>query len=296
MRSLGCGVLLWLCSVAGVSAQTPLPVSHLDAQFQWDLQPYTEENAPESHVLTCDGSSVTVTMPATSIPIRDVVPGPGSYTCTIYAQNAGGRQVEPDVPFPLFESGYTPGVPFQLQVLAEPNEPPPPPTVVYFGSQTYDADDTTGSGQQLSQYAGKLWVAPVSGTLRELSAYVKPLSGTVTIRVGLYTSTGNLVAESDEVVVVGPGYAWQGAMTAAQLRPVGGNLGNPVGVTAGTAYRLAFAETSGGDCGVGYELGGGNGDVMYSFNTDYSAGLPLTLGSGSSWSGWWNIRAGVETP
>ena len=115
---LAIGLFCW----ATASAQAPLLVSHLGAEFQWDLQPFTAENAPESHVLTCGSSSVTVPMPATSIPIRDVVPGPGSYTCVIYAQNTGGRQADPDVPFPLFQSGYVPGAPFQLQVLAEPEE------------------------------------------------------------------------------------------------------------------------------------------------------------------------------
>lgn len=107
-------LIFWVVSA---SAQSPLLVSHLDAQFQWDLQPFTTENAPESHVLTCGGSSITIPMPATSIPIRDVVTGPGTYTCTLYAQNTVDRQVEPDVPFPVFQSGYTPGQPFQVEVL-----------------------------------------------------------------------------------------------------------------------------------------------------------------------------------
>lgn len=138
MRTLYAG-LLSLCLIVSASAQTPLLVSHLGAEFHWDLQPFTEENAPDSHVLTCDGSSVTVQMPATSIPIRDVVPGPGSYTCTLYAQNAAGRQVEPDALFPLFQSGYVPRAPFQLAVLAEPTDPGGPPIMA-----TITITDNTG--------------------------------------------------------------------------------------------------------------------------------------------------------
>lgn len=276
-------------------AQTQLLVSHLDAQFQWDLQPYTEENAPESHVLTCGGVSVIAPMPATSIPVKDVVPGPGQYTCTLYAQNGGGRQVEPDVPFPIFESGYTPGQPFQLVVNESAAPPPPPPTLTYFGSQSHDADDNTG-GVQFSAY-NATWTAPGSGSilLTELAAYVRALSGVVKIRVGLYDTGGTLVAESDEIDVPNTTYAWVGGVSPAQLRPAGGAFGDPITITGGADYRLAFAEVNGGDCGVGYATGGVTGDVTYSF-ANYSAGLPATIPNGTSWLGLWNIRAGVLVP
>lgn len=113
--------ILWLCgSVAMASAQAPLLVSHLDADFFWDAGVVdATHSAATEHVLTCGVSVVTVPMPNTSIPVRNVVPGPGIYSCTLYAQNSAGRQADPDVPFPQFQSGYVPGAPFMVQVLPD---------------------------------------------------------------------------------------------------------------------------------------------------------------------------------
>lgn len=133
MRVLLAG--LWLCgSVASASAQAPLTVSHADAYFQWDVPPYTvtEElnDAPESFVITCGALTATVPLPTDQHPVTvvryplvNMLPAPGTYQCDLYAQNSAGRQADPNVPFPLFTSGFVPGSPSQLSVL---NEPPPP--------------------------------------------------------------------------------------------------------------------------------------------------------------------------
>jgi len=127
MRTLSCSLIALLALWGGSASGQTLAVSHLGAEFAWTIPAHTAENAPTSHVVTCGAAVVTVPMPANSVPVRNVVAGPGSYTCTLYAQNAAGRQTAPDVPFPVFQSGYTPGLPIQLQVLADPGGPPDPP-------------------------------------------------------------------------------------------------------------------------------------------------------------------------
>lgn len=112
-------VLLTLMGGLNASAHAQVLLSHLDAKFLWDVPAFTPENAPDAHVLTCGGSVVTVPMPATSIAVKDVVAAPGTYQCDLYAQNSAGRQAAPNVPFPLFQSGYVPGAPFMVQVLPD---------------------------------------------------------------------------------------------------------------------------------------------------------------------------------
>lgn len=174
-------LVLWAVSA---SAQTPILVSHMDAQFHWDLQPFTAENAPDSHVLTCGTTSVTVPMPTTSILIKDVVPGPGQYSCTLYAQNGAGRQVEPDVPFPLFQSGYTPGTPFQLAVLDAPNQPGGPMGWTLIGSVQNKSGPTAVSTLDASSTidvaAGDLIVALIGHGNAPTTVSVAASTGTPT--------------------------------------------------------------------------------------------------------------------
>lgn len=116
------GLLLSLSIGSSALSQTPTLVSHLDASFYWTPGAVdATHDAPDAHVLTCGSIAQTVAMPNVSIPVRDVVPGPGTYMCTLYAQNSAGRQADPDVPFPQFQSGYVPGIPFQLRIIDNPN-------------------------------------------------------------------------------------------------------------------------------------------------------------------------------
>lgn len=147
MRFLSLIALSLPLTCVSVSAQAQLMVSHLDANFSWSpgVVDATHDPATE-HVLTCGAISQTVAMPNVSIPVRNVVPGPGSYTCTLYAQNSAGRQAEPDVPFPQFESGYVPGIPFQLQVLEQPGTGVPTmaaPTLVDYQQSDWTSKTNT---------------------------------------------------------------------------------------------------------------------------------------------------------
>ena len=170
----------------------------------------------------------------------------------------------------------------------------------YFGQQTSNSDDNTGTQQQLSFFWGKSFACPGSGsrTVEELSALCWKMTGATIpkIRGGIWTTAGVLVGESDEVSVAGtasPG-TWQGGMSAAAIRPKGGSLGDAVTITGGTSYLLGVAETNLGALGMRYQSGGSSGDVEYQVQVDYSAGLPdIQYSRWTDWSGWWNVRCGL---
>ena len=159
--------------------------------------------------------------------------------------------------------------------------------VEYFGQQTDDTDDTFNV--QFAWYWGKSFVCPGSGSvlINELSAYVKLISGSPHIRLGIYDTSGNRLAQGTaEVSVVGASYSWQGHMTAA-------DCGN-VYLTGGQSYKLALA-CDAIQAGIRYQSGGSSGDVRYN-GVDYTGGLPATIGATDSpWTGWWLMRCGVET-
>lgn len=102
------------------SAQTTLKVPFNQASFSWTVPPSGPANSPaDKHTIVCGTISVDVPMPATTKPVRDVIPGVGTYNCSLYASNSFGRQVEPNVPFPTFEAGLIPLAPTnpRLEVL-----------------------------------------------------------------------------------------------------------------------------------------------------------------------------------
>ena len=111
-----CGVL-FLSFSATIEAQTPLKVPFGSAKLAWDAGvPDATHSAATKHVVTCGTVSVDVLMPTTSIPVKDVVPGPGTYDCTLYAENDFTRQTEPPRPFPQFQAGYGPNTGANLRL------------------------------------------------------------------------------------------------------------------------------------------------------------------------------------
>lgn len=116
-----CFVLL-ACLVmvpALAQAQTTLKVSLGSAKLAWDAGvPGPNETLATKHVITCGPLTTEVLMPAVTIPVKDVVPGPGTYDCTIYAVNDFDRQVDPDGAFPQFQAGNPPpkATNFRLEV------------------------------------------------------------------------------------------------------------------------------------------------------------------------------------
>src|SRR5574337_2033282 len=86
-------------------AQTAIAVPFSTATFSWTAPaPDATHSAAVSHLITCDATSLSVAMPATTALVSAVVPGPGTYNCTVKAVNAFGSTAA--VAFPSFQAGY----------------------------------------------------------------------------------------------------------------------------------------------------------------------------------------------
>jgi hypothetical protein len=165
--------------------------------------------------------------------------------------------------------------------------------VEYFGAQSGTNDDNC-THYLFMWYWGTSFTCPGSGSvlINELSADVKLISGSGNIRIGIYDTSGDLVAQGTaEVAVTGSSYSWQGHMTAAAC-------GN-VSLTGGQSYKLALANDEpayGPSVGIRYLADQPSGYIRYKQLTDYTGGLPATIGlTDNTWGGCWNIRCGVET-
>ena len=99
-------------SMMTAEAQTPIHVPYSTANFLWDAP--TSGSTPTYYLLNCGAADVNIPAPATSKPVRDVVAGAGTYTCTLKAGNAGG--LSPAAPFPIFTADVAPNAPTGLQV------------------------------------------------------------------------------------------------------------------------------------------------------------------------------------
>lgn len=102
---------------AVAQAQSVLKVPLGTAKFAWDAGvPDATHSAATKHVVSCGSVTVDVPMPANSVAVKDLVPGPGTYDCTIYAVNDFDRQVEPDGAFPSFQAGNPPPKPISQRI------------------------------------------------------------------------------------------------------------------------------------------------------------------------------------
>lgn len=102
-------------------AQTVLSVPFSSGSFAWDAPVVNSTySAPTQYVITCGAIVANIPAPATSVSIRSVVPGPGTYDCTIYAQNSYGRSAGPDPAFPRFDAGNPPGAATNLRLVVTP--------------------------------------------------------------------------------------------------------------------------------------------------------------------------------
>lgn len=108
-------VLCVLGAVVGLAlpaeAQTILKAPLASARLAWDAGA-----GADKHVVTCGEVTRDVLMPETSIAVSEMVPGPGTYDCSIYAENAFARQTAPNVPFPRFEAGNPPNEPVRQRL------------------------------------------------------------------------------------------------------------------------------------------------------------------------------------
>lgn len=103
-------IILGILSVAVPAyAQETIKVPLGTAKFAWTIPaPDPLHGDATHHVITCGSVTQIVMAPRAEYPVKSVVPGPGVYECTLYAENDFGRQEEPDVPFPSFAAGSVP--------------------------------------------------------------------------------------------------------------------------------------------------------------------------------------------
>lgn len=104
--------LLPSLSMMTAEAQTPIIVPYATANFLWDAP--ASGPTPTHYLLNCGGADVNIPAPATSKPVRDVVAGVGTYTCTLKAANEAGASNA--APFPVFTAVAPPNAPTNLQV------------------------------------------------------------------------------------------------------------------------------------------------------------------------------------
>lgn len=113
-----CVVIFAALGVSSAQAQTVIAVPFDTATLSWTVPaPDATHSAPSDHTVSCGANTATVPMPQTSILVSAVVPGPGTYTCTVYAQNVFGRHAGPDVSFPVFEAGFPPLAPTNAVII-----------------------------------------------------------------------------------------------------------------------------------------------------------------------------------
>lgn len=108
-------VLLILSGALGPSvyaADPAMPVPLHGTSFAWVTIPANaQHSAPTKHTIVCADITVEIEMPRLSYPIDQVIPGPGTYQCSVFASNEFSRQAEPNVPFPKFQAGLRPMAP-----------------------------------------------------------------------------------------------------------------------------------------------------------------------------------------
>jgi len=147
-------------------------------------------------------------------------------------------------------------------------------------------------GNQSWWHVGKSYTCPGSGNqvISELSCYVKINSGTPSIRLGLYNSSGSLVCQGAAAVALsGSSYSWQGHMSQAALTP------NPYNLTGGATYRFGISG-SGPETGVRSTPDGATGDTHYATSSYTSGGWPASIPSGTGYHYWIVWRANVNPP
>lgn len=169
--------------------------------------------------------------------------------------------------------------------------------IEYFGECNSDGsiiasptgeDDNSSSNEFVWLAGAAILACPGSGTynVKSLAAYARILAGSPVIRIGIYTTAGAKICETNTITVVGSSLAWQECLAAS--------MSGTLTLTGGTNYYLSLAFKAGGTVGINYKTGS-NGDLLYKMDTDYTAGLPTTLPSSPlSWTGRHYIRCGVE--
>ena len=128
------------------------------------------------------------------------------------------------------------------------------------------------------------YTCPLSGNVQELSVYGSS-TGTVKIRLGIYSSLGVLVGEGTSAVSLTAADSsdiWRGHMTQDSVKAAGGV--SPCVLVAGQQYYLVFCEDT-DQFNIWYKLYGSPADQYYQTGTDYTAGMPTNLPAYYTWQG-----------
>ena len=104
--------LLPTLSMMTAEAQTPVTVPYATSNFSWDAP--VGGSTPTEYRLNCGASDVVIPYPTLTKPVRDVVPGAGTYTCTVKAANEAGAS--PASNAVTFTAVAPPNAPSNLQV------------------------------------------------------------------------------------------------------------------------------------------------------------------------------------
>ena len=172
-------------------------------------------------------------------------------------------------------------------------------TAAFFGNTSTSAPAANAIDNAYWLTAGYACPGTGSRTLNELSVYAiaKNGSANAAIRLGLFTTAGALVAQgSASVQVTNTSDGWVGHIGTSNLKPAGGNAGDPVTLTGGTSYLIVISEEAGAspwdEAKFGYETTANLGSQING-GGDKTAGYDSTISAGNSTNSVFHVRAGV---
>jgi hypothetical protein len=153
-----------------------------------------------------------------------------------------------------------------------------------------DGEDNNSSISQLSWNVNcAIPACPGSGTynVKSLAAYNRLSSaGTGYISLGVYTTGGSLICQTDMFAITNTSLQWNERLAA--------NMAGTLTLTGGVSYYMASYAHTGKQININYKTGS-DGDMVYQIMTDYSGSLPASLPSPyGTWTGRYYIRCGVE--
>lgn len=142
----------------------------------------------------------------------------------------------------------------------------PTPTAVLCGNSTVESGDDyndPGSGQEFPCTAN-------SGTATNIHFYVASLSGSSSLRLGVYNSSHTLLATA---TVSSPTTGWNNAA-----------LSTSVALTASATYYLAYVQPYGESNPIHFRDRNSNGSATDTSNSSTLTSLPSTWSVGTSWN------------
>jgi len=172
-------------------------------------------------------------------------------------------------------------------------------STAYFGQQTISDQNGEGAvgsnmaGYNVAEASGNVNECPGSGSqsVVELGVYLLSSGYSGSIRLAIYTASGDFVAQGSAAIALSSWYATQWYSHTSFVDQSGAAITNPT-LTGGASYRLAFSINAGGTLQMYGVWLSGNG--LEKASTDLTGGFPATLGSGWSNTSYSKaIRCGV---